>query len=145
MSESNNKEPSQIKIKLVRMKFWIGLLAGTMLVSILFIHELNPLFDPPRIIGENAVVYNVIAGIVVGVLVGNGIKKGALSGVLAGAIVFSLVIIKGLIFDSFYSTPLQEYSALLLYMILMLALPMVLGGAIGGLVCESMKTSKNRA
>lgn len=140
MSESNNKELPQIKIKLVRMKLWIGILVGTLLVSILFINQLNPAFDTPRIIGENAIVYNVIAGIIVGVLVGNGIKNGALSGVLAGAIVFSLVIIKELIFDSLHSTPLQ-YLAILVYMILMLALPMALGGVIGGLVYEIMKTA----
>jgi len=143
MSESDNREPTIIKIKLVSMKFWVGLLVGILLVSILFLHELNPAFDPPRIIGANAVVYLIIAGIVVGLIVGNRIEKGALAGVLAGAIAFSFVIFKGLIFDSTYahlkiSTPIQ-YSAVLLYMILMLELPMGLGGAIGGLVREIMK------
>jgi hypothetical protein len=88
------------------------------MVSILFIDELNPLYDTPRIIGDNVIVYLVIAGFVVGVLVGNGIEKGAVTGALAGAIAFILVIIEGLIFDSTYahlksSTPLQ-YSAVLL-------------------------------
>jgi hypothetical protein len=143
MSESNNKEPSKIKIKLENKKFWIGFLVGILMVSLLFIHELNPAFDTPCIIGENAIIYLVIAGIVVGLIIGNRIEKSALAGVLAGTIAFSLVIIKGLIFDSTYtnlksSTPLQV-SAVLLYMILMLALPMALGGAIGGMVGEIMK------
>jgi hypothetical protein len=43
MSESNNKEP--LKIKLENMKFWIGLLVGILMVSILFLDELNPVFD----------------------------------------------------------------------------------------------------
>jgi hypothetical protein len=135
MSESNNKKPP--KIKLENIKFWIGLLVGILLVSILFLDELNPVFDTPRIIGDNVIVYLVIAGIVVGLIVGNG-GKGALVGVLAEAMVFSLVIIKGLIFDSVYSTPLQ-YSELLLSIIIMLPLPMALGGAIGGLVRQIMK------
>jgi len=142
MSESNNKEPPKIKIKLVSMKFWFGLLVGILLVSILFIHELS-VIETPRIIEVNYFFYLIIAGIVVGLIVGNGINRCALTGFLAGAIAFILLIIKRLIFDSTYthldiSMPLQS-SAALFGVILMLALPMALGGAIGGLVREIMK------
>jgi len=88
------------------------------------------------------------AGIIVGFILGNGIKNGAKAGFLGGTMALILLIFKRLIFDLTYvyfeSSKLIQVLASLFGLIIMLAVPMAIGGAIGGLVREIMKTASER-
>jgi hypothetical protein len=69
-----------------KISLWIGVLAGIVIVSILFIPEVSPIIDNPRFFKMNFYVYLVKAGVIVGLVGGNGIKDGGKTGFLAGTI-----------------------------------------------------------
>lgn len=128
-----------------KIRFWSGVLVGIVMVSILFIPEISPINDKPRFFQVNPYIYLGTAGIIVGFILGNGIKSGAKAGFLAGIMALIVWIFKGLIFNSTYvyfdSSKLIQILASLFGLIIMLAVPMAIGGAIGGLVREIMKTA----
>jgi hypothetical protein len=138
-----NKDKNHNKIR-----FLIGVLVGIVMVSILFIPEISPIIDNPRFFQVNPYLYLVTAVIIVGFILGNGIKNGAKAGFLGGTMTLILLIFKRLIFDLTYvyfeSSKLIQVLASLFGLIIMLAVPMAIGGAIGGLVREIMKTASER-
>jgi hypothetical protein len=124
--------------RLDKIRFWAGVLAGTVMVYMLDIPEVSPIIDSPRFFRVNPYIYLVTAGVITGFIAGNGIKGGVKVGFLAGLSALILMIFKesvprysftNLTFDS-----LIPFLASILGLIIMLALPMAVGGAIGGLI-----------
>lgn len=122
-----NKDDSRRKIK-----FWIGVLLGISLISIVFI---------PIGVGFKRIspfIYLGIVGAIVGYLAGNDIKEGAKAGFLAGITTIILIFFKGLIFDfssaySYYSSiTLTLFLAGMLDLIIIIVVPVAMGGVIGG-------------
>lgn len=129
-------------------RFWTGVLVGTFIVFILFIPDLSPLIDNPRFFKANPYVCLVTAGVITGLAARNGIKGGAKAGFLAGTMALILLIFKRLVFDSTYvyldSSKLIHALTSLFGLIIMLSVPMAIGGAIAGLIREIMKTASER-
>lgn len=138
-----NKDENHNKIR-----FWIGVLVGIVMVSILFIPEISPIIDNPRFFKVNPYLYLGTAGIIVRFISENGIRNSAKAGFLAGTMALILLIFKRLIFDSTHvyldSSKLIQVLASLFGLIIMLAVPMGVGGAIAGLIREIMKSVSER-
>ncbi len=119
--------------RLNKIKFWTGVLAGTVMVYMLDIPEVWPI-----IFRVNPYIYLVTAGVITGFIAGNGIKGGVKAGLLAGLSALILMTFKESVhrysFTNLTSDPLIPFLASILGLIIMLAPPTAVGGAIGGLI-----------
>jgi hypothetical protein len=125
-----NKEKGLNKIR-----FWAGVLVGTVMVYMLDIPEVSPIIDNSRFFRVNPYVYLVTAGVITGFIAGKGIKGGVMAGFLAGLSALILMIFRDSVprysFTNLTSDPLIPFLASIFGLIIMLALPMLSAGQSG--------------
>ncbi|SNQ61899.1 DUF5518 domain-containing protein [Candidatus Methanoperedens nitratireducens] len=132
--------PTQEEWKTI--KFWIGTLFGAIIASTV----LHP--EKIRFLRINPFIYLGLCGIVSGFIAGNDAKKGAKAGFLAGMILIIFLTVKDLIFN--FPSAYSYYSSITLFqfifgifdLILIIPVPVSIGGAIGGSIHKKIKNKR---
>lgn len=133
--------PTQEKWKTI--KFWIGTLFGAIIVSTVPLHP-----EMIRFLRINPFIYLGLCGIVSGFIAGNDAKEGVKAGFLAGIILIIFLTAKDLIFNipsaySYYSSiTLFQFIVGTLDLILIIPVPVSIGGAIGGSIHKMINTKR---